>query len=179
MSNGEEFKAEEPGLFEKDFRNSLNQAKLTFDTRTGTAISGYYGRGVNFDSDLDQFGGVVDWTITDALTATYDLKRVWFDPDPHDRSSWVHFVRATYYLNKDMFFKAFYQTRYDVTGSLSSPMFDLERETDPAPLRLEVLPPVRFAPARLPGRTRAVRRRTRELPHPVHQAVLGVLRTAR
>ena len=71
----------------------------------------------------------MDWTITDALTATYDLKRVWFDPDPHDRSSWVHFVRATYYLNKDMFFKAFYQTRYDVTGSLASPMFDLERET--------------------------------------------------
>ena len=129
VSNGEEFKAEEPGLFEKHFRNSLNQAKLTFDTRTGTSVSAYYGRGLNFDSDLDQFGGVVDWTITDALTATYDLKRVWFDPDPHDRSSWVHFVRATYYLNKDMFFKAFYQTRYDVTGSLSSPMFDLERET--------------------------------------------------
>ena len=38
-------------------------------------------------------------------------------------------MRATYYLNKDMFFKAFYQTRYDVTGSLSSPMFELERET--------------------------------------------------
>ncbi len=71
----------------------------------------------------------MDWTITDALTAAYDLKRVWFDPDPHDRSSWVHFVRATYYVNKDMFFKVFYQTRYDVTGSLASPMFELERET--------------------------------------------------
>ena len=129
LTNDEEFKAEEAGLFEKDFRNSLNQAKLTFDTRTGTSVSAYYGQGLNFDSDLDQFGGVVDWTITDALTATYDLKRVWFDPDPHDRSSWVHFVRATYYVNKDMFFKAFYQTRYDVTGSLASPMFELERET--------------------------------------------------
>ena len=82
VSNGEEFKAEEPGLFEKDFRNSLYQAKLTFDTRTGTSVSGYYGRGVNFDSDLDQFGGVVDWTITDALTATYDLKRSGSTPTP-------------------------------------------------------------------------------------------------
>ena len=129
LTNDEEFKAEDAGLFEKDFRNSLNQAKLTFDTRTGTSVSAYYGRGFNFDSDLDQFGGVVDWTITDALTAAYDLKRVWFDPDPRDRSSWVHFVRATYYVNKDMFFKVFYQTRFDVTGSLSSPKFDLERET--------------------------------------------------
>ena len=179
LTNDEEFKAEEPGLFEKDFRNSLNQAKLTFDTRTGTSVSAYYGRGLNFDSDLDQFGGVVDWTITDALTATYDLKRAWFDPDPHDRSSWVHFVRATYYLNKDMFFKAFYQTRYDVTGSLSSPMFELGARNHPAPLRLEVLPPVRLAPARLPGRTRPVRRRTSQLPHPLHQALLGLLRGGR
>ena len=38
-------------------------------------------------------------------------------------------MRATYYVNKDMFFKVFYQTRYDVTGSLSSPMFELERKT--------------------------------------------------
>ena len=33
MTNEEELKAEEPGLFEKDVRNPLNQAKLTFDAR--------------------------------------------------------------------------------------------------------------------------------------------------
>ena len=43
----------------------------------------------------------MDWTITDVLTATYDLERVWFDP--HDRSSRVRIVRGTYYVNKDMF----------------------------------------------------------------------------
>ena len=62
LTNDEEFKAEEAGLFEKDFRNTLYQAKLTFDTRTGTSVAAYYGQGLNFDSDLDQFGGVVDWT---------------------------------------------------------------------------------------------------------------------
>ena len=179
LTNDEEFKAEEAGLFEKDFRNSLNQAKLTFDTRTGTAVSAYYGRGLNFDSDLDQFGGVVDWTITDALTATYDLKRVWFDPDPHDRSSWVHFVRATYYVNKDMFFKVFYQTRYDVTGSLSSPMFDLERETIQLLYVWRFFPPFGSLQLAYQEGTRAVRRRTRELPHPLHQTLLGVLRGGR
>lgn len=129
LTNDEEFKAEEPGLFERDFRNSLNQVKLTFDDRTGAAVSAYYGRGVNFGSNLDQLGAAVEWTITDELTAAYDLQRVSFDPDPSDRSSFVHFVRATYYVNKDMFFKAFYQTRYDLTDALSSPQFELERET--------------------------------------------------
>ena len=48
---------------------SLDQAKPAFVTRTGTSVSTYYGQGLNFDRDLDQFRGVVDWTITDALTS--------------------------------------------------------------------------------------------------------------
>ncbi|MGD2121073.1 MAG: DUF5916 domain-containing protein [Gemmatimonadota bacterium] len=129
LSNTEEFKAEEEGLFEKDFRNSLNQVDLTFDSRTGRSISAYYGKGTNFDSDVERFGGRVDLKLTDALNATYNLIRLWFSPDPKERSSWIHYVRATYYVNKDMYFKLFYQSKYDVTGSFSDPDFDLERET--------------------------------------------------
>ncbi|MFH1762973.1 MAG: hypothetical protein ABIF09_02170 [Gemmatimonadota bacterium] len=54
LSNDEEFKAKEPGLYEKDFRNTLYQADLTFDTRTGKSVSAYYGKGTNFDSDLER-----------------------------------------------------------------------------------------------------------------------------
>jgi hypothetical protein len=129
LSNTEEFKAQEGGLFEKDFRNSLNQVDLTFDTRTGRTVSAYYGKGRNFDSDVERFGGRVDLKLTDALNATYDLSRLWFSPDPGERSSWIHFFRATYYVNKDMYLKLFYQSKYDVTGSFSDPRFDLERET--------------------------------------------------
>lgn len=32
-------------------------------------------KSLNFDSDLNQFGGVVDWTINDALIRTHDVKR--------------------------------------------------------------------------------------------------------
>lgn len=129
LANREEFKAQEDGLFEKDFRNSLNQVDLTFDSRTGRSITAYYGKGENFDSDLERFGGRVNLKLTDALNATYDLSRAWFSPDPDDRSSWIHYIRATYYLNKDMYFKLFYQSKYDLTGTFTEPQFDLERET--------------------------------------------------
>ena len=49
LEHDEEFKAQEDGLFEKDFRNSLNQVDLTFDTKTGKSITAYYGKGTNFD----------------------------------------------------------------------------------------------------------------------------------
>jgi len=129
LTNDEEFKAEEPGRFEKDFRNSLYQADLTYDTKTGKSVSAYYGKGTNFDSDLERFGGRVNLKVTDALNATYNLTRVWFSPDPSGRSSWIHYFRANYYVNKDMYFKLFYQSKYDLTGSFSDPHFDLERET--------------------------------------------------
>jgi hypothetical protein len=129
LTNIEEFKAEEEGLFEKDFRNSLNQVDLTFDSRTGRSVSAYYGKGKNFDSDLERFGGRLNLKLTDALNATYNLTRLWFSPDPKGRGSWIHYVRATYYVNKDMYFKLFYQSKYDLTGSFSNPHFNLERET--------------------------------------------------
>jgi hypothetical protein len=129
LTNNEDFKAEEPGLFEKDFRNSIYGAHLTFDTRTGRSVSVHYGKGKNFDSDLERIGGRVNLKITDALNATYNLTRVWFSPDPRERSSWIHYVRATYYMNKDMYLKLFYQSKYDLTGGFSNPEFDLLRET--------------------------------------------------
>jgi len=141
LSNDEEFKAREPGLFEKDFRNSMYQADLTYDTRTGRSASAYYGRGTNFDSDLERFGGRIGLKLTDALNATYDLSRVWFSPDPDGRSSWIHYVRATYYVNKDMYFKLFYQSKYDLTGSFSDPHFDLERETTQFVYVWRIFPP--------------------------------------
>jgi hypothetical protein len=141
VSNTEEFKVQEEGLFEKDFRNSLNQVNLTFDTKTGKSISAYYGKGTNFDSDLERFGGRINLKVTDALNATYNLTRLWFSPDPRGRSSWIHYVRATYYVNKDMYFKLFYQSKYDVTGTFSDPAFDLERETTQFVYVWRFLPP--------------------------------------
>lgn len=129
LTNDEDFKAQEAGLFEKDFRNSLYQADLTFNSRTGKAITVYYGWGTNFDSDLVRFGGRIDLKVTDALSAAYDLTRVRFNPDPNDRSSWIHYLRTTYYVTKDMFIKLFYQSKFELRGSFSDLNFDIDRET--------------------------------------------------
>ncbi len=129
LTNDEEFKAQEPGLFERDFRNSLYQVDLSFNSRTGKSVTAYYGWGTNFESDLVRFGSRIDLRVTDALSATYDLTRVRFSPDPDDRSSWIHYARVTYYVTKDMFLKLFYQSKFDLTGSFSDPRYEVERET--------------------------------------------------
>jgi hypothetical protein len=129
LTHNADFKNQEAGLFEQDFRNSLSGGDLTYDTKTGRSVSVNYSNGRNFGRDLEKFGGRVNWKVSDALNTTYALTRVRFDPDPTDRSNWIHFLRTTYYLNKDMFFKLFYHSTYDLTGSLSDLRFDLERET--------------------------------------------------
>ena len=175
LTNDEEFKAEEPGLFEKDFRNSLNQAKLTFDTRTGTSVSAYYGRGLNFDSDLDQFGG--SRGLDDHRRPHRDLRpQAGLVRSRPPRPKQLGPLRASDLLPEQ---------GHVLQGVLPDPLRRHRQplESDvragardhPAPLRLEVLPPVRLAPTRLPGRTRPVRRRTSQLPHPLHQTLLGVL----
>jgi hypothetical protein len=129
LTNNEEFKAQEDGLFERDFRNSLYQTDLTFNTRTGKSVTAYYGSGTNFERELTRFGGRIDLKVTDALNATYNLTRVRFRTDSTEESSWIHYVRATYYVNKDMFFKLFYQSKHYRTDIFELPRADEERET--------------------------------------------------
>ena len=56
---------------------------------------------------------------------------------------------ATDYVNKDMFFKVFYQAHYDATGGPSRPLFELQRETIHLLYVWRFLP-VRIATVRLP-----------------------------
>ena len=78
--------------------------------------------------------------FTDALTATYDLKRVWFDPDPHDRSSWVHFVRATYYVRQGHVLQGLLPDPVRHHGQPFEPDVRARARNDPAPLRLGFVP---------------------------------------
>ncbi|MFC1477445.1 DUF5916 domain-containing protein [candidate division KSB1 bacterium] len=124
LNNNEEFKR-----YEKDFRNSLNETSVKYDSKTGRSVSVKYGKGINYDRDLEKFGGTVSLKIMEGWNAAYNLTRIWFRPDTGNSSSWIHYVRTTYYVNKDMYFKMFYQSKYDLTGSFSDPRFDLNRET--------------------------------------------------
>ena len=80
----EEFK-----LFEKEFRNWLLEETLTYDTKTGKSVSFSYGKGKNFDSDLEKITGSIDVNIVARWNVEYSVTKFWLYPDFDERTSWL------------------------------------------------------------------------------------------
>ena len=121
---GEEFKR-----FEKDFRNTDYEGTIKYDNKRGNSITLLYGNGFNFDRDYNTLGGMLTLKLLEGWNLTYHIRGYWFTPDNDDDNAVIHYLRSTYYLNKDLYFKLFYQTRYDVTERMFDPQFDMNRET--------------------------------------------------
>ena len=115
--------------YEKDFRNNEMEAEIDYENKMGNALSFSYGTGKNFDSVFEQLGSGIDLKLREGWNISYNIKKFWFDPDIEDENSIIHYFRSTFYMNKDMFFKLFYQSKYNVAGGISDPDFDLSRET--------------------------------------------------
>ncbi len=141
ISHNADFKAEYLPVFEKDFRNNMSEVELDYDSKIGKEISFTYGKGKNFDSDVEEIMGSIDLKITEGWNATYSITRLWFWPETDDESSWRHFVRSTYYFNNDMYFKVFYQSRYKVNRLLGDTAYDLDRENIQLVFVWRFLPP--------------------------------------
>ena len=124
LSHEEEFKR-----FEKDFRNRLVTNELLYDNKKGRSISFSYSKGKNFDRDLEKISGGIDAKIMEGWDAEYNLTKYWFKPAKANDNSWIHYIRTTYYINKDLYFKLFYQTKYRFYHGLTDPEFDLLRKT--------------------------------------------------
>jgi len=129
---------EEYKLFEKDFRNRAYGAEIKYDTKVGNTVGLEYETGRNFDRDFNSLGAEVTLKLNRGWSLTYELKRVSFAPDPESDGSIIHNLRSTYYLNKDLFFKVFYQSR-DVLGGSATP--EEARETLQCIFVWRVLPP--------------------------------------
>jgi len=123
INNVEEYK-----LFEKEFRNRIIEPEITYDTKTGKSVTVNYGFGKNFDRDFEQYGLQFDVKLREGLNARYSLTRTWFHPDIKDEGSWIHYLRSTYYVNKDLYFKLFYQSKYNLRGGFSNSHFNLSRK---------------------------------------------------
>ena len=121
---GEEFKR-----FEKDFRNNDVEGTIQYDNKRGHSFILLYGDGYNYDRDYKTVGGMVTLKLLEGWNLTYHVRGYWFTPDNDEDNSVIHYLRSTYYLNKDLYFKLFYQTRYDVTERMFDPQFDMNRET--------------------------------------------------
>ena len=157
LNYSEEFKR-----YEKDFRNREIGIDLGYDSKQGTTVSIEYVKGVNYDSDFEEITGGISLKLKEGWNATYHFTRVWFMPDEDEENSWIHYIRSTYYLNKDLYFKLFYQSRYRFSRGFFDPKFDLNRENIQLLFVWRVIPP--FGSLQVvyqKGRTRITEERAR------------------
>jgi len=119
---------EERIRFEKVFRNRSVSGEIGFDDKMGKAFSIEYSGGRNYDRDLERLAGEVDVKVLDGWDVTYYFAKHWFRPAAPDDNTWIHYVRSTYYVNTDLYFKLFYQTRHAFERSFPDPSFDLLRK---------------------------------------------------
>lgn len=100
--------------YEKGFRNDETQFSLGYNEREWQSAELAYSFGRNFDRDFRLYEGRVNYMIARNLSLEYSLERLVFDPDPERESTWIHVIRATGYLTKDLYLKVFYQTNSSI-----------------------------------------------------------------
>ena len=93
ISHTEEFKR-----FEKDFRNRQTELELGYNTRSYESVRGGLSFGRNFDAEFQLWTAATTYTVTEMLSAEYELQRLELDPDPENESTWIHVIRANQFL---------------------------------------------------------------------------------
>ena len=127
--------------YEKDFRNSLFEHELEYDSKKGTLLNLGYTSGVNYDSDFEKLTGGIDIKLLEGWDINYNFSKHWFRPALPDDNSWIHFVRSTYFLHKDMYFKVFYQTKHRLNRGYPDPDAELLRKSFQVVFVWRIFPP--------------------------------------
>jgi len=127
--------------YEKDFRNRRIVNAFEYDDKKGKAFTLYFTNGKNYDKDLEKVTGSIDIKILEGWNLEYNFSRYWFRPAEPDDNSWIHYVRTTYYVNKDLYFKLFYQTKHRFEHGFPDPEFDLLRKSFQLVFVWRILPP--------------------------------------
>lgn len=136
LNYSEEFKR-----YEKDFRNRLVTNELQYDNKSGESLSFGFSKGKNYDRDIEKITGSIDVKIFEGWDLKYYFTRHWFHPAETDDNSWIHYVRTTYYVNKDLYFKVFYQTKHRFSHGFTDPELDLLRKTLQVVFVWRIVPP--------------------------------------
>jgi len=141
LSYRNDFKAEYAPYFEKDFKNNRLTHDLEFDNKNGLKINFSFARGINYDSDFEQIEFGAEVKIKKGWNADYSVERYWFSPANPGDNNWIHKFRSSYYFNKDLFVKAFYQTKSSYRGRWWDADYDLLRKTVQLVFVWRFLPP--------------------------------------
>ncbi len=135
-----DFKAEYDPYFKKDFRNHEWGCDFGYDNNRGFSASLEYKRGQIYDSEMEVVKGGLELKVLEGWNLSYHAEKTWLSPTEPGENSWIHFIRSSYYLNNDLYFKFFYQTRYELNSFWRDPDFELQRKT------LQLLVVWRFLP---------------------------------
>ena len=66
--------------------------------------------GRNFAADFQLWTAAATYTVTEELSAEYELQRLELDPDPEHQSTSIHVIRANQFFTPDLFLRVFFQT---------------------------------------------------------------------
>lgn len=98
-------------LFEKEFHNYFYEFEVGYNTEEWSATELSYERGVNFDLDYWMITGETNFKIHDKFSVEYELRKLHFDPDPEDESTWLSIATFNYQFTPDLFIRLFTQYR--------------------------------------------------------------------
>ena len=96
--------------FEKGFHNDHTGVSLGYNTREYNSWEVEYRTGRNFDSDLDEISARVRRKVNAKLGVEYQLSRVWLDPDPEQKATFINIFRARQNFTRDLYLRLFFQT---------------------------------------------------------------------
>ncbi|MGD9265387.1 MAG: DUF5916 domain-containing protein, partial [Lysobacterales bacterium] len=101
---------EEYKLFEKEFRNDRTEVGVEWDNRENLRITGFAGKGNNFDSDITLWGASARWQIDDQWRVSYEVTKLELDPDPEEDTTTIHRFEVLYAYNSNLYAELFMQT---------------------------------------------------------------------
>lgn len=97
-------------LFEKEFNNDQRTAEFGWDSRDGRIAYVFFTKGLNFDSDLELFGGGLEWLLGDRWRLSYELSRLRLTSATTIDDSTIHVANILYSFHRDLFLKLFVQS---------------------------------------------------------------------
>ncbi len=105
---------EELERFEEDFRNRSASLAVGYNTREFQHVRAGVQLGRNFGSDFHLVTVGAGYKVTPELSVEYDLQRAVFNPDPDNRTTWIHVMRLNQFFTPDLYLRVFYQTNSSI-----------------------------------------------------------------
>ncbi|MBN2355026.1 hypothetical protein JXO59_02875 [candidate division KSB1 bacterium] len=98
-------------LFEKGFDNSDLKVTAGYNTEEWSSSEVSYQFGKNFDLDYWMAIGETRFKIHNKLSLEYELRKLHFNPDPDNESTWLNIATFNYQFTPDLFVRLFAQHR--------------------------------------------------------------------